>query len=173
MKLKPIAFKANLVRAILDGKKTVTRRIAHEDKSPKYSTGDTLYIREAFAVLGAPPNIDILYKADFPNDPREGTNTPRPQWRPAIHMPKNIARLILTITGVRKEKLLKITEEGAKAEGCEVRQEFATPFFMSARENFKNLWNDIYLLKGLGWETNPEVYVYEFEVKKRERKLKI
>lgn len=119
--MKPILFNTDMVRAILDGRKTVTRRVVKfkpgqnpqwtgyipdgpvlygsnnipASKSP-YHPGDILYVRETWArsIAGT-----YLYKA---------TDTPiiLDRWRPSIHMPKEAARLFLRVTDVRVERLL-------------------------------------------------------------------
>ena len=118
--MKPILFNTDMVRAILEGRKTVTRRVVKfkpgqnpqwtgyipdgpvlygsnnipASKSP-YHPGDILYVRETWARSMAGT---YLYKA---------TDTPiiLDRWRPSIHMPKEAARLFLRVTDVRVERL--------------------------------------------------------------------
>ena len=59
IKEKPILFNTDMVQAIIDGRKTQTRRIAKTDKPP-YKAGDILYIRETWTQA---PNGEYLYKA--------------------------------------------------------------------------------------------------------------
>lgn len=119
--MKPILFNTDMVRAILEGRKTVTRRVVKfkpgqnpqwtgyipdgpvlygsnnipASKSP-YHPGDILYVRETWARSMAGT---YLYKA---------TDTPiiLDRWRQYIHMPKEAARLFLRVTDVRVERLL-------------------------------------------------------------------
>lgn len=138
---KPILFNTEMVRALLEGRKTETRRLvkpAHlkvlesqyhivhpevQEKTlieklcrPPYQPGDILYVREAWAetpdLFGEFPQY--LYRADF-SDEELGTV----KWRPSIHMPKEAARIFLKVTDVRVERLQEIDEAGAVSEGCE------------------------------------------------------
>lgn len=132
--MKPILFNTEMVRAILDGRKTQTRRLVKNiplqepyfevvDGTPyacdgdgewhpavefsPIQTGDVLYVREAWAkVSGLPPYI---YKATY--------SVGEHKWRPSIHMPKEAARLFLRVTNVRCERLQDITAKDAFNEG--------------------------------------------------------
>lgn len=135
-KERPILFSGPMVRAILDGRKTMTRRVVkpqHEfapsmrtgkacwENSPFGEPGDTLWVRETFALYGmeAAPEHERprFYRAD--DDAKPGYATPPDiTWKPSIHMPRWASRITLKITDVRVERLQEITEADAKAEGC-------------------------------------------------------
>lgn len=110
-------------------------------------------------------------------------------WKPSIHMPRWASRIELEITGVRVERLQDISEEDARAEGVEMATvnaasplhseiKFITPgvpmvsaagdkddyapAHNSAREAFACLWDSINGKKH-PWESNPWVWVIEFE----------
>lgn len=165
--MKPILFNTDMVRAILDGRKTVTRRVIKSagDGFPPatpspYQPGDILWVRETWARSMAGT---YLYKA---------TDTPLiiDRWYPSIHMPKEAARLFLRVTRVRAERLQEITEEGLKAEGFLYDE---TDFIdgLCAMSNFLTLWNSTIKPANLpiyGWGANPLVWVIEFERCKRE-----
>lgn len=143
--MKPILFNTDMVRAILDGRKTVTRRVIkdkdivnaldcesdgtpiafidHEtgDSHPpafpcQYQTGDILYVRETWYK----DPTRYMYKANYSDTEkffRDGKEV-RIKWRPSIHMPKEAARLFLRVTDVRVERLQDITSGQIDAEGC-------------------------------------------------------
>lgn len=145
--MKPILFNTEMVQAIMEGRKTVTRRLvkpapAGDGTKPEELTitrpgywnsfgddnvyrqpckpGDILYVRETW------DNEPITPGGHF--RPRgvwyykaDGDLRPeawRGNWHPSIHMPKEAARLFLRVKNVRVERLQDIDEEGAKAEGA-------------------------------------------------------
>lgn len=142
--MKPILFNTYMVRAILDGRKTVTRRVVKfkpgqnpqwtgyipdgpvlygsnnipASKSP-YHTGDILYVRETWnkVKLASESDWNYEYRARCKN-PAYFSNGFMAEWRPSIHMPKEAARLFLRVTDVRVERLQAITPEQIDAEGC-------------------------------------------------------
>ena len=145
MAIKPILFNTEMVRAILDGRKTCTRRVIELPenmdgvpvgksgdssnplgfmypggiKRPPYQPGDILYVRETWCAL--PVNEaghmrgHSIYYYRADGDLRP--EGWRGKWRPSIHMPKEAARIWLKVTDVRVERLQKITEDGCIAEG--------------------------------------------------------
>ena len=144
MKETGLIFKAPLVRAILEGRKTQTRRVAKEfvgrkdldnilRRFPKQSggqygePGDRIYVREAarscraYEVQGYPPsqwgNKPIWFEAD--GTPPGAETAWATKATPAIHLPMFAARIWLEITGVRVERLQDISEEDAITEGIE------------------------------------------------------
>lgn len=171
--MKPILFNTEMVRAILDDRKSVTRRVVkpghlrvldspyHKehpevpDKTlleklclPPYQPGDTLWVRETWcdAPDDDPQYRDFLYLADY-----DGTPT---KWRPSIHMPREAARLFLRVTDVRVERLQDIDDDGVVAEGLEIGC------------YFDDLWNNTIKPSDralYGWAANPWVWVIEFE----------
>ena len=146
MAIKPILFSTEMVRAILDWRKTCTRRIikpqptAHygtQCVKPPYHPGDILYVREKWCKYGKLSNLEQViegtekyyYAADGANPTpynsflvqRNGYDEYKdtPVWHPSIHMPKEAARIWLRVTDVRVERLQKITDEQAKREGIQ------------------------------------------------------
>lgn len=143
----PILFNTDMVRAILDGRKTVTRRIIKQDKvtqvlsSPAranipdipdkkfieclvdtpYEPGDILYVRETWRPLSAHPNARYEYAANWSAKYFDNSRNPESvnngKWHPSIHMPKRAARIWLKVTDVRAERLQDITESQATEEG--------------------------------------------------------
>ena len=104
------------IRAILAGRKTVTRRVV-KPKTPyrynrekktifydvsdtPYRPGDILYVRETFFECGG----YFYYKADGRHEALEKLGI-RFKWRPSIHMPREAARIFLRVTDVRAERL--------------------------------------------------------------------
>jgi hypothetical protein len=176
---KPILFSTPMVRSILEGRKTMTRRIIknpmkkyigyrnrvaellddtreplsekefYEVYSP-YSKGDKLWVRETFTLA---PNGDYIYRADPIFDGCSKGDFAW-DWKPSIFMPRKASRITLEVKRVRVERLQDITEEDARAEG------FAN--MNSSRVCFRTLWDTLNAKRDYSWESNPWVYVIEF-----------
>lgn len=142
MKERPILFSAPMVRAILEGRKTQTRRVVKHAPAPWNAEhtawdmtccpygqpGDRLWVRETW---GAHFMWDDVPPSGIPNDGKaclfymaDGfstggcSQTRRDKWRPSIHMPRWASRITLEIAGVRVERLQDISEKDAQAEGA-------------------------------------------------------
>ena len=187
MAIKPILFNAEMVRAILDGRKSCTRRIVKPQQligmlpdkcknGAPYQIGDILYVRETWCMYGKLDDFDHVidgtekyyYLADGANPTpyncflvqRNGYDEYKdtPVWHPSIHMPKEAARIWLKVTDVRVERLQEMTDDDAEAEGC-----FD---YTSTALGFPDVWNSTIKNSGLdryGWNANPWVWVIEFE----------
>ncbi|MDN0106706.1 hypothetical protein QVN76_07345 [Yersinia rochesterensis] len=146
MNEKPILFNAEMVNAILSGRKTQTRRIISEktlhlfgvaasagechplelcdDRSQSYylefcplgKPGDQLWVRETFA-SGLCTESTLAYRATHKMEDLEEGWGETIKWTPSIHMPRWASRINLLITGVRVERLRDISEQDAMAEG--------------------------------------------------------
>lgn len=133
---RPIIFSAPMVRALLAGTKTQTRRLA---TSPlrRCEVGDRLYVRESIYFWSAGHDCEITFAADG-STRQTGPNTgeiPDPDLaayfkmvdrsgeakgrisRPSIHMPRWASRLTLIVEAVKVERLQDISEADAIAEG--------------------------------------------------------
>ena len=186
MKERPILFNAEMVKAILSGRKTQTRRViklplidkdmgcelagnelAGEIAAGDYSNcplgqpGDQLWVREAFAT-GLCTKTTMAYKATHKAEDLEEGWLEKIKWRPSIHMPRWASRINLLITGVRVERLNDISQEDAKSEGCCYGRGGGVPdLAVSPADHFPTLWESIYGIKS--WAANPWVWVIEFE----------
>lgn len=144
--IKPMLFSTDMVRAILEDRKTVTRRVVKPQPDGRpvpmtkdscwpgyfaiqgtekvvrlpYQPGDILWVRETWAEMP----YGFVYRVD--GEEPDGWDCDD-RWRPSIHMPRGAARIFLRVTGVRVERLQEITEDGAKAEGAEKSYPYTDP----------------------------------------------
>jgi len=145
---RPILFNGAMVRAILEGRKTVTRRAVkgmaldwldedmftaeyvaeHSGLCPFGEPGDRLWVRETFAALSAGEYEPVKPRYGYGQEIRFAATDPLSDcdvgvrgyaWRPSIHMPRWACRILLEVTDVRVERLQDITYEQAAAEGIQ------------------------------------------------------
>lgn len=174
----PVLFSAPMIRALLDGRKTMTRRLAGKNGKPtpwqKVRPGDRLWVRETWQSLSfgdyepttaAPADVRYFATDALANCDREVRGYP---WRPSIHMPRWASRLTLIVEEPRIERLQEITEADAIAEGApclavdEDGKFFADVPGATHRCGFAGLWDH---LNGAGaWDENPEVVALKFRV---------
>lgn len=189
--MKPILFNTNMVKALLDGRKTVTRRVVkpqpfaevkelyrkdntdiwrtygvdwwYEFRAP-FIPGDILWVRETWAR----PSEPEIRRGASPDAYIYKADIPLlpcayDSWRPSIHMPREAARIFLRVTEVRAERLQDIDDAGVLDEGLEIG------------DPFDELWDrtlkpaDCALY---GWAANPWVWVISFEQISKEEALK-
>ena len=188
MAIKPILFNTEMVRAILDGRKTCTRRLVRflPGENPQwagyirdglmlyngknepcirkapYQPGDILYVRETWCKN---PNYDEYYFRT-----RESGIAPYGlKWHASIHMPKEAARIWLKVTDVRVERLQEIAETGIRKEGVDVDPKECAGKFDFTSELFflfQRLWDSTIKKSDIdryGWDANPWVWVISFE----------
>ena len=137
--MKSIIFTTDMTRAILDGCKTVTRRVVKPqppenagddyfnliiggfarwgwngsgvlcDRKSPYRPDDILYVRETWDF--DPDNgPGYIYRADY-------NGRYEIKWKPSIHMPREAARIFLRVTYIGIERLQEIYEDQIKKEG--------------------------------------------------------
>lgn len=227
--MKPILFNTEMVQAILDGRKTVTRRCikreihvfkrnremivydarylfdfvldAYIDSQARYKKGDILYVTETWKVDSIAQHLNQMLidfkaiKEGFSHSEVFAYFTKerfskfkkfyqKNGWQSPYFMPKEAARLFLRITDVRIERLQDITESQAMNEGAWTTEN-ACPFSIRHAEHknvkthviaaFAHLWDSTIKKAELGqygWDANPCVFVYEFEVISKEEAMK-
>ena len=155
MKERPISFRADMVRAILDDSKTQTRRVIEPqpygaadvailwkghpigiEDCPYGKPGDRLWVKEALErgeMMGGvfDDYHYALYCADKTRARRDPPFCAPWQWKlgklPSIFCPRWASRITLEITGVRVERVQEISEKDVLAEGCGLR-----PWYLNA-----------------------------------------
>lgn len=185
---RPILFAGSMVRAILGGRKTQTRRVVdermrvgypHDEVQRAWRTGfittgglsfnwncpygrpgDRLWVRETWRAETSGEVRSVYYRADEEWHEDAG-------WKPSIHMPRWASRLTLDVTGVRVQRLQEISEEDARAEGVEPEgRDGHGP--LTHTNAFRSLWVNINGARpGCSWEANPWVWVVSFSLQSR------
>lgn len=190
--MKGIMFKQDLFESIVRGEKTQTRRVIVDptiDKAtkcrliddkyylfyreqavmyavkPRYQPGEVVYLKEPYCSFGN----GLWYKYGHPNADTY-------EWKNKMFMPARSARYFIRIAAVRVERLHAISEADAIAEGCKgVRCNHSTPYCEDCMNTgwvcdpiyqYFELWDDINR-KTHPWDSNPWVWVYEFELTER------
>jgi hypothetical protein len=147
MKERPILFSAPMVRAILDGTKTQTRRVVKPQPYQSEFEPDTLHINgltKKGEFFSASTNIEEFIKRCpygkvgdqlWVRETFNGTwceeviykadgdsakaagYEKEPKWKPSIFMPRSFSRIQLEIIDIGIERLQDINEEDAISEG--------------------------------------------------------
>ena len=175
MKEKPLIFTEDGGASIHEGRKTQTRRPVQisDFVHAAWRAGDRIWVRENFLIYGCwsctglgvtrtglkrwqfKPNKFGVERREvlFPDQPPFQVMKFRSSvgWfkRPAIFMPRWACRSVLEILDVRIERLQKITEHDATAEGFRSVDQFASK------------WIDLYGQES--WKENSQVAVIIFK----------
>lgn len=181
MKEIGMLFSGEMVQAILDERKTQTRRPARDCRIDSHgnawqgnryfgqdmrgtphvarwkkpcNVGDHIYVRETWGVLNDKHHrYCYLVDSQYPQG-RSRQQLVGNRWRPSIHMPKAAARIWLEVTDMRIEQLLDISSHDANCEGF-------TEAGTHPRADFLAAWDQLY---GNGAaEADPWVWVIEFK----------
>lgn len=178
---KGISFSTPLILPLLAGHKSQTRRIIRPCADPEvkpgdvivswpadqavreglrfrppWAIGDRLYVKEGIerGELG-----EIVYRAD-------GQSVPGSEWAwkprtlPHRYMPKGLARIGLTVTDVRIERLQAITFADMLAEG--VRRAAGN----LPGDAWRQLWNGLHDKDGERWADDPWLVALTFTVER-------
>jgi hypothetical protein len=175
-----------MVHAILDGRKTQTRRVIKDkditnnfdidvdgsacayinpetgDSYPptaiaKYQVGDILWVRETWS---RDESGEYVYRTNYGATEDDSFPPSMFKWKPSIHMPREAARIFLKVTNVRVERLQDISEDEAIKEGAKAYGPNNCSG-TSARIAFAEIWDKT--TTEHEWRTNPWVWVIEFE----------
>ena len=92
-------------------------------------------------------------------------------WQPSIHMPREAARLFLRVKDVRVERVQDIAEKDAESEGFRTECGPLTSCPTCNVSEFSKTWDARNTKSGYGWDSNPWVWVYEFERVERGEEL--
>lgn len=124
--MKKILFKPEMVRQIIAGNKTQTRRIHSNMDKPRFKVGDIVYVGEKHLKTWSETNskqINIIFTDDM-----NYLYYANCKWTSGMYMPEKYARLFLVITKVHKQKIIDISDTDAVAEGFKDKQEFLVYF---------------------------------------------
>ena len=185
--MKGILFKPDMRKAIVEGRKTVTRRVMQNQpvlmdkvyerdfrkdaggRKSRYQVGEVVYIKEPWHYLNIEENKATPY--DFGIEFADGEilwwtdngnemNYPLDEKkRSPMFLKAKFARYFIKITDVRPERLQEITEEDTIKEGIvPSRQRYFRP---SNVEQYAALWDSINPKRP--WSSNPWVWRIEFK----------
>jgi hypothetical protein len=191
MRERPILFSGEMVRAILEGRKSQTRRVVKPQPVPIGKTGnfgldkrfgnpvrcpygqpgDRLWVRETLfnPCRGNTYLRRLHYVADGQPSPlfRERASASK---LPSIYMPREASRITLEITNVRVQRLQDISEEDAKHEGLSgwlaTKGHWPPGSPWEDRPwaaEFNCLWDKLNAKRGFGWDANPWVWALTFK----------
>lgn len=184
---KPILFNTEMVQAILEGRKTQTRRVVKS----RHESGEYLIVRQKedgqlleiqsldFNGKNCNKNVtcpfgkvgDVLWVRETFKISKKGEryqylatdenhSDKQQKWKPSIHMPFEACRLFLQITNIRIERLQDIGDADAANEGC-IYGRGASVDPAVGNNIFINLWQSVYGAES--WNANPWVWVIEFK----------
>lgn len=153
-----------LTQAVLDGRKTMTRRLCDPTRPAPFLFGENIAIAQSYEAIGL--------------EDKKGT----PGWNNKMFVKSDLMPYWITITDERRERLQDISDEDCLREGIietsvgitnevdeveTIKKAYMIPnypkLFYNPRIAFATLIDKV---SGKGtWESNPYVYVYSFELR--------
>ena len=142
---------------------------------PRIQTGDRLWVREAHCFdlnhwingsrFVSSDKPFVLYRASEAAQKAEDDVPFGIRWRPSIHMPRWASRINLLVKDILVERVQDISVEDVLEEGTPDtgKYDYDPVDETRWRCEFSDLWDSINAKRGFGWDTNPWVWVIEFE----------
>ncbi len=136
--------------------------------------GDLLWVRETWCPCLCQPKCveHIAYRSSDQLPPES-------KWKPSIHMPRTLSRLTLRVSNVRVERVQDISHDDVVAEDvtCRAYREGVPLVDIGAKHSpvdymkghgltvghFAALWDAINAKRGYSWESDPYVWVIEWD----------
>lgn len=186
--MHPIIFSAQSVQAILDNRKTQTRRVIRGTglsvidrwvesrlsnawygyhgqtlcayfKCPYGYPGDRLWVKETWIeLIDQEAGHNLIAYKADGDNIKVGYDINSIKWHSPRFMPKWASRITLEITGIRAERLRDITIEDATAEGFYCGNQSYADVYP-----FIEAWDSLNARHGYPWIDNPWVWVIEFK----------
>lgn len=192
MKEHSIIFSGPMVRAILEGRKTQTRRVcthlydgawcldpedSDEDRTKLIEAclygapGDRLWVKEKLVRCQDSEGSIPLALYDVLRTPVMRYGEPaRWEWKvntlSGMFMPRWASRITLEIVNVHVERVQSISREDIEKEGTPgnpMQQESYRNDYFQRWRDFIWLWNNINAKRGYGHDANPWVWAIEFK----------
>lgn len=185
----PILYSTDMVNAVIEGRKTQTRRVVTANNTvgfvikKKLLDFSTIYLNGILGVKVKELATDALWRGECKWQPgdllyvretfawgayrktisykADGKLPFESTWKPSIHMPKEASRIWLRVKNVWPERLKDITPQEIISEGIKRDDNPATALLI---DRWIKLWDSINKSRGFGWQENPVVWVVDFEV---------
>ena len=197
--MKPIIFSTPMVQAILDGRKTQTRRAIKYDFESVYSAASQQGIMDKVCQYGELPSDAIEWYAK---------NIAKPKYKPGDVLwvretwsrdesgeyvyrtnygtteddsfPPSMFKWRPSIHMPREAARIFLRVTNVRVERVQditahdaIREGMESEIPFDTVDEFKELWNNLNAKRGYGWDTNPWVWVVKFErISKEEALLK-
>lgn len=193
MKEHPVLFSTPMIQAILENRKTMTRRVVKwpvngENRNglirlwmpndleknrneiikrcPYGKVGNKLWVRETWC-SSCSNGKTACYKTD--NNGKLLAYWPQCKEtivKPSIFMPRWASRITLEITSIKVERLWDITPQDAVAEGADYMPpaKLRDERLTASQIVFAGLWDKLNAKRGYSWANNPWVWVLSFKV---------
>lgn len=185
---RPILFNTEMVKALLEGRKTVTRRLIKPQPLPVVNTlyrkdgtniwrsfgadwwyefqepcvpGDILWVRETWCESMGQAGKYFYRAYAGPTDEMKEYAHSFNRWRPSIHMPREAARIFLKVTDVHAEKLREMVLADVLMDGIQEAETYEETWDLWHRT-----WDSCIKPSDLptcGWQADPWVWVIRFE----------